>query len=207
MSQEIVKQRRTTGVRRNDFIDLLVNASVSEEELKSDDYNKFTANDDKDDEVVETPQANTGHSKLVKKLDDDEIAASTLTYLLYELAKNPTVQERLYEELCNVKLESDDFYDTVMNKLPYLNAVVSETLRKYPPVNRLERRAGVSGYKLGGVTLQKNQMVYVSQYAMQHDPELFPDPESFQPERFLPENKHLIVPYSYNPFGTGSTQF
>ena len=50
MSQEIVKQRRTTGVRRNDFIDLLVNASVSEEELKSDDYNKFTANDDKDGE-------------------------------------------------------------------------------------------------------------------------------------------------------------
>lgn len=126
---------------------------------------------------------------------------------MYELAKDPTVQERLYEELCNVKLESDDFYDTVMNKLPYLNAVVSETLRKYPPVNRLERRAGVSGYKLGGVTLQKNQMVYVSQYAMQHDPELFPDPESFQPERFLPENKHLIVPYSYNPFGTGPRNF
>lgn len=126
-----------------------------------------------------------------------------MSHLLYELAKNPTAQERLKDELINVDTESNDFYETVMNKLPYLNAVVNEVLRKYPPVNRVERRTGVSGYKLGGVPLEKNMMVYVSVYAMHHNPEYFPDPEAFKPERFLPENKHLILPYTFNPFGQG----
>lgn len=100
MSHEVVKQRRTTGVRRNDFIDLLVNASVSEEELKSDDYDKFTANDDKDgkqrlmslkftflffyflDKISEDSQAKPSHSKLAKKLDDEEVLAQCMIFFV-----------------------------------------------------------------------------------------------------------------------------
>jgi len=126
---------------------------------------------------------------------------------LFELARNPEVQQRLYEEVQSaiegLVPNTDQYYDTVINRIPYLDCVMKETLRKYPPVIRLERRVGIDDYKLGGVPLEKDQLVQIPTYAVHHNPEYYPDPERFNPDRFLPENKHLLVPYTYLPFGQG----
>ena len=136
-----------------------------------------------------------------------ETTASAITHCLFELATNPDVQERLKQELeeslQGLDPNSNEYYDMMMNKIDYLDAVIKETLRIYPPLVRVERRVGVDGYKLGGVQLEKGQMMYACVYALHHNAEYFPDPERFDPDRFMPENKHLIVPYSYMPFGQG----
>lgn len=84
-----------------------------------------------------------------------------------------------------------------------MNACISETLRKYPPLNRLERRCSQAGYKIAGIELQKDTLIEIPCYAVHYNPKYFPEPEVYRPERFLPENKHLLVPYSYLPFGQG----
>ena len=157
----------------------------------------------------------------MKKLDDDEIiaqciiffiagfetTASTISHCLFELAQNPEVQERLnveiHKALEGIEPNTDQYLDTVMHNITYLDAVIKETLRKYPPLPRVERRVSVTSCSLGGIALKKDQMVYVSVYGLHHNPEYFPCPEQFRPDRFMPENKHLIVPYSYLPFGQG----
>ena len=94
-------------------------------------------------------------------------------------------------------------YET-LSKLPYLDGVISETLRKYPPVVRLNRVAWQK-CRLGntGITLEKGSVVNILVYAMHHNEQFFPLPDKFKPERFLLENRHQILPYGYLPFGIG----
>lgn len=90
-----------------------------------------------------------------------------------------------------------------MTGIPYLDAVVKESMRKYPPVKRLERRVEVEEYQLGNVLLKKDQLVEIPCLAVHRSEEYYPEPEVFNPDRFMPENKHLLVPYTYLPFGQG----
>ena len=73
-----------------------------------------------------------------------------------------------------------------------------------PPVPRLQRRVGTDTYKLNGVTLPKDVTVEVAVYAIHHSDEYYPEPSKFNPDRFMPENKHKLVPYTYLPFGAGT---
>ncbi len=145
---------------------------------------------------------------------------------MFELSQNQDIQERLVNELekalSELDPESDEYYDTVMNKIPFLEATIKETLRKYPPVVRLDRRVGVDNYQLAGIPLDKDITVEVSTLAVHRSEEYYPgklkcifknfynktfssflEPMRFNPDRFMPENKHLLVPYTYIPFGIG----
>lgn len=79
-----------------------------------------------------------------------------------------------------------------------------ETLRKYPPLP-IMFRVCTQDYAIpdSHVVLKKGQKVAVSILGMHRDPDYFPDPDVFDPERFSPENKDKMVPYSYLPFGEG----
>lgn len=120
---------------------------------------------------------------------------------------NPAVQSRLVAVLdealgADVDKASSEYYDKVMMGIPYLDAVVKETLRKYPPVPRLTRVVG-EDTKVAGVDMPKGSAVNVSVYAVHHDPEYYPEPERYNPDRFMPENKHRLVAHTYLPFGDG----
>ena len=56
---------------------------------------------------------------------------------------------------------------------------------------------------MNGLQLEKGTLIEISTQVVHHDPEYYPDPFAFNPERFMPENKHNIVPYTYIPFGHG----
>lgn len=160
-----------------------------------------------------------GKSK--NSLDDDEIIAniilfflagfettsSALVHTLFHLAQDQEVQNRLLSEiekaLHGLDITSGQYYETVMSKIPYLDACIKETLRLYPPLPRLERRVNIDGYNLGGVQLENDQLVTISAFAIMRNPSLFPNSLSYNPERFMPENKHLLTPYTYMPFGDG----
>ena len=133
-----------------------------------------------------------------------ETTAGTLSFCSYELALNPEIQERLYEEVMSaIDIKGDISYED-LSKLPFLDAVLSETMRLYPPVLRLERKC-LTDYKLGdtGIQLRKGDNIEVPVYAIHHSEEYYPDPFQFNPDRFMPENRHQIKPYTYLPFGAG----
>ena len=133
-----------------------------------------------------------------------ETTASTLTYCTYELALQPKVQDRLCNEVKAALDSNGEISYQELAKLPLLDAVLSETLRLHSPAIRLARLASTD-YKLGdtGITLFKGQQVEIPIYAIHHAEEFYPEPFKFKPDRFMPENRHLIKPYTYLPFGGG----
>jgi hypothetical protein len=79
-----------------------------------------------------------------------------------------------------------------------------ETLRKYPPVPGLNRIC-TKDYKVPGsnIMIKKDTKVWIPVLGLQRDPEFYPDPEKFDPERFSEENKNERHPYTFIPFGEG----
>ncbi|XP_038200907.1 cytochrome P450 3A11 [Arvicola amphibius] len=131
-----------------------------------------------------------------------ETTSSTLAFTLYLLATHPDIQKKLQEEI-DVALpnKAPPSYDKVM-EMEYLDMVLNETLRLYPIANRLERVCK-QDVEMDGVFIPKGSIVMVPLYALHHDPQYWPEPMAFRPERFSKENKGSIDPYVYMPFGNG----
>jgi len=132
-----------------------------------------------------------------------ESMATTLSFASYELSRRPEVQEKLYEEIAGaVDSDGEIDYDLLQN-MPFLDAVVSETLRMHTISIRLGRMAA-EDYKLGdtGIVVEKGQTVEIPVYAVHHCEELYPNHSLFDPDRWMPETSHKLVPYTYLPFGT-----
>uniref|UniRef100_A0A3Q3EKN4 unspecific monooxygenase n=1 Tax=Labrus bergylta TaxID=56723 RepID=A0A3Q3EKN4_9LABR len=131
-----------------------------------------------------------------------ETSATTLTFLAYTLAQNPAVMKRLQEEIDVTFPDMGPVQYEALMQMEYLDSVVNECLRLYPPAARLERVAKEK-VKINGITIPKDMLVMVPVYALHHDPELWPEPKEFRPDRFSKENKQNIRPYTYLPFGAG----
>ena len=88
--------------------------------------------------------------------------------------------------------------------LPYLDMVVSETLRKYPPLGFLDRVC-LADYKVpnSDLVIEKDTPVFISVIGSHYNPEYFPNPEKFDPLRFTEEAKNSRPSYVYFPFGDG----
>jgi cytochrome P450 family 6 len=80
-----------------------------------------------------------------------------------------------------------------------------ETLRKHPPVARVERLCTTDKYHVQGTkaNLRKGDVVAIPVRGLHYDPRYYPEPEKFDPDRFLPENKQKRSPYVFLPFGSG----
>ncbi|KAM6976475.1 cytochrome P450 3A40-like [Aplochiton taeniatus] len=131
-----------------------------------------------------------------------ETSSSSLGFLSYQLATNPDAQQKLQEEIDeHCPDESRPTYETLM-KMEYLDMVINESQRLYPIANRIERMTKCT-VEVNGVTIPKDTVIMIPVYALHRDPVLWPEPETFKPERFSEENKDTIDPYSYLPFGAG----
>ncbi|KAH8401477.1 hypothetical protein KR009_005750 [Drosophila setifemur] len=139
-----------------------------------------------------------------------ETVATCLSFTSYELLINPEVQDKLYEEILAVEEELQGKpldYDTLMG-MKYLDCVVSESLRKWPPAFVLDRMCSAD-FQLRDeegnvkVNICANDLLHIPIIAIHHDPDNFPEPEEFRPERFDDEHKHEIRPFTYLPFGVG----
>ncbi|XP_076349641.1 cytochrome P450 3A8-like isoform X2 [Tachypleus tridentatus] len=133
-----------------------------------------------------------------------ETTASALSYIVYLLALNQDCQNKLYQEIDEtLHSQEHEIYEAV-SSMKYLDAVVCESIRIYPPA-AFGKRCALEDYTFDdiGLTIPKDTPVRFPIYAMHHDPKNFPDPEKFDPDRFLPENKSNIIPYTYMPFGAG----
>lgn len=137
-----------------------------------------------------------------------ESSAAVLSALTYELALNPNIQEKLHKEITEVNEQLNGNvidYDT-LQKMKYLDQVVSETLRKWPPFPKTERICVKDFHFDDGITklnIEKGTSISLPIYPLHHDPKYFPNPSVFDPDRFSDDNKGNIQAGTYLPFGIG----
>ncbi|HEU4706264.1 MAG TPA: cytochrome P450 [Solirubrobacterales bacterium] len=132
-----------------------------------------------------------------------DTSTSTLTFMLYELARHPEVVRRLHEEQDRVLSGASPTAGQLEKEMPYLDMVLDEVLRLYPPAWIGPRRA-VREFEFGGCTVPRDAYVNYCSWASHRLPEVFPEPEAFVPERFTRERKAALPRGAYVPFGGGS---
>lgn len=214
-----MKVRDEKKIHRPDMINMLMQVrkgTVSDEEDKGHQQ----LNDEGFSTVHESE---IGKMSVQRKWADHELVAqcflffvagfdtssTLLTFLTYELALNQNIQEKLYHEIyeTNQLLGQGQHveYD-VLQKMKYLDQVVSETLRKWPPAAITDRLC-VKDYlytdEKHKFIIPKGTAFWLPICGLHYDPHYFPDPEKFDPERFNDENRNNIVAGSYIPFGIG----
>lgn len=213
----IIEQRKKTGQVRNDFLQLLLDTAneVSEEEKweeneKGDIASNYAEQNEGQQMFKMATNKKLTMNELVAQcviffLAGYETTASTLSYATYLLALYQNEQEKLREEVDNVLKENNGklTYEVIQN-MKYLDNVISETLRIFPPAVRLERIADAD-YKLGdtGITIEKGMTISIPVYCLHRDPKYYPEPEKFDPDRFTAEERARRDPYTYLPFGAG----
>ena len=126
-----------------------------------------------------------------------ETTASTLAWALYWIQRTPAVRNTLKAELATVA--SDDLAELV--RLPYLNAVCQETLRICPIAPVTFPRSPRQDFQLMGQTIPPNVLLMPCTYLLHRRPDIYPNPETFRPERFL---ERQFSPYEFIPFGGGN---
>ncbi|XP_014471362.1 PREDICTED: probable cytochrome P450 6a20 isoform X2 [Dinoponera quadriceps] len=134
-----------------------------------------------------------------------ETSSSTMTNTLYELAQNHMIQNTLRVEINHVYAKHGGAltYDSI-KEMEYLDKVVKETLRKYPPATFLMRQS-TSNYTFEGtkINIPKKQPILIPVYAIQRDPNIYPNPDVFDPERFERKLVQSRDAMFYLPFGDG----
>jgi cytochrome P450 len=125
-----------------------------------------------------------------------ETTATALAWALYDLGSHPEVLEKLRAELTALGFNPDL---ELVTKSPYLTAVCNETLRLHTLLPEVARVL-VSPLEIAGYMLNPGESVGVSVMAIHHDPEIYPEPERFIPERFI---GRTYSPFEFLPFGGG----
>jgi cytochrome P450 len=130
-----------------------------------------------------------------------ETLSNALPFTWYLLSQHPAIEARLHDEIDSVL---GDRLPTLedLSRLPYTEMVLAESMRVYPPVWFLGRRA-LQPYDVGGFTIPKGSFVVLSQWVTHHDPRYYPDPDTFDPERWTPEARASRPKFAYFPFGAG----
>uniref|UniRef100_A0A8C8SHW4 Cytochrome P450 4V2 n=1 Tax=Pelusios castaneus TaxID=367368 RepID=A0A8C8SHW4_9SAUR len=169
--------------RRRAFLDMLLNAT-------DDEGNKLSYVDIR--EEVDTFMFE-GH----------DTTAAAMNWVIYLLGCHPEAQKKVHSELDEVfgnserPVTMDD-----LKKLRYLECVVKEALRLFPSVPFFARTTSEDCY-IRGFKVPKRTEVVIVPYVLHREPEIFPDPEEFRPERFFPENSSGRHPFAYVPFSAG----
>ncbi|GFY41649.1 cytochrome P450 3A21, partial [Trichonephila inaurata madagascariensis] len=214
----IIEERRKTGQTRNDFLQLLIDTSKETmqdqkiEEARNDE--QIMSNYNIDDNTY-LPIRNAAHKNLseiemvgqcvIFFIAGYDTTANTLACASYLLALYPEIQEKLFAELKEVvKKTGSEFTYEAMQEMKYFDNVIAETLRLYPVTPRLERVADVDlKLKEADITIPRDMIVTIPIYPLQRDPEIYPNPDVFDPDRFTAEERAKRDPYTYLPFGAG----
>ncbi|XP_046679192.1 LOW QUALITY PROTEIN: probable cytochrome P450 6a13 [Homalodisca vitripennis] len=134
-----------------------------------------------------------------------ETSSNTIMFCLYELACDSRIQDKLsleVEEVLN-RYEGGISYQALL-EMTYMDQVINETLRRYPPFPYLTRCC-TEDYDVpkSSLTIKKGHHITIPVYSLHHDPEHFPEPFTFNPDRFSPENSKDRHPCVFMPFGEG----
>ncbi|XP_013188346.2 cytochrome P450 6B5 [Amyelois transitella] len=202
LMKEVFADRQNKPSNRNDFIDLILNWK-KESCITGDKIQNMKG------DINEKVSLEVNDDLLVSQISSFfaagyETSATTMHYTLYELAKNQEAQQRVLDEIDEYLLRHKNKigFDCITD-LPFTDACFNEVLRLYPVLGILTREV-VDDYTLPcGAVIEKGVRVHIPVHHLHHNPDFFPDPEEFRPERFYGDEKRNIKPYTYIPFGEG----
>lgn len=209
---EIIQCRMASKERRNDFLQLMLDALI-EAEKEDPDTNATEKVEGQNNATTETPT----YADVKKVLTSDGVLAqslifiiagfdtisSTLAFVCHSLAIYPECQDKLLEEVDSVIEKNDGklTYESIA-QMHYMDMVISETLRLYPAALRTDRESS-KDCRIKDIVIPKGMVITINVYAVHQNEAFYPDPKKFDPERFSPENKEKRHPCAYLPFGVG----
>lgn len=185
MITETVKMREESGQTRNDFIQLLI-------ELKN--------KENKEEALTMMEVLAEGWLFFNAGF---ETSSTTMSFAVFEISRSEEIQNKAREEARRVlaKHGGEWTYEAMM-ELKYIQQIIDETLRRYPPVTILNRECS-RDFKIDNTIIAKGTKVFIPTYGIHMDPKYYPNPTEFDPERFTEEAKRARHPFAYLPFGEG----
>lgn len=207
--------RRKQAIVRPDMIDALMKA-------KKGTVTHDNENPSKNEGFAAVTESSIGKAKVNREWTDTELISQSFVFFLagfdtvtallvavaYELALNVDVQKKLIEEIRETDrgLNGGNFTYEVLQKMKYMDMVISEALRFRPPAAFFDRlctkdcELNIDGRK---VKIEKGSQLWIPAFGYHRDSKYFPNPEKFDPERFSDANKININLDAYVPFGQG----
>lgn len=184
-TQQKLQESDIYGKRKMTLLELLLNVSVDGHPLSNADIR----------EEVDTFMF-AGH----------DTTTSCISFSAYHIARNPSVQQKLFDEM--VQVLGPDFKSTPLTysnlqELKYLEMTIKEVLRIHPSVPVIGRRS-THDMVIDGQKIPPGIDIAVLIYAIHNNPRVFPEPHRFDPERFNEENSSKRHPYAYIPFSAGA---
>jgi cytochrome P450 len=133
-----------------------------------------------------------------------ETTANALAWIWYALSTSPAAESRLHDELDRV-LQGRPPTTADIGALTFVEKVVTEAMRLYPPAWIVGRRA-LGAYPIAGYVAPPGALLLMSPFIVHHDSRFYPEPERFHPDRWTPEFKASLPRFAYFPFGGGPRQ-
>ncbi|KAL0107514.1 hypothetical protein PUN28_014676 [Cardiocondyla obscurior] len=188
---EIIEERKERNIIRQDLIH-----SLMQTQEKNDRVHKIGMDD------IVSQAFNFFFASI-------DLTSKLMCFVAHELAVHQDIQDRLREEVQRHFTESDEISYKSLMKMNYMDMVVTEILRKYPPLPFIDRLC-IKKYELPpaqpgceNIIVEPGDSIIFPVYSLHHDPKYFAEPEKFDPDRFNEKNKGNILQYTYLPFGVG----
>lgn len=214
---DTMKAREEKGIVRHDMINLMIQAKKGSLTHEKESTEKMVEG------FATVEESTLGKTTVKRQWEDDDLTAqcfifffagfetisTAMTFMAYELVVNPDCQKKLQQEIdeMNENIGGKRVNYEQVQGMKYMDQVVCETLRKWPPaplIDRLAARDTEIEYDDGKrFMMEKDTNFYMPIYGFHHDEKYFPNPAKFDPERFSEENRKNIDPDTYLPFGIG----
>lgn len=218
---DAMNMRKKQNIYRPDMINIMM--EVREGNLKypvEDNNNK--SNKMEADGFATVEESDVGRTSVTQKWNDNEIVAQCLLFFVagfetsstmltltsYELVANPDIQQKLYEEIVqtNEDVNGNPITYDILQKMKYMDQVICEILRKWPPAVQTDRLC-IKDYVYNDgkhkFNVEKGITFLIPILGLHRDERYFPNPERFDPDRFNDVNRDNIIPGTYIPFGVG----
>ena len=178
----IINEHKIQRNRKSDLLTLLMNAkdddtgeSMNERQLRDEVFTFFLA----------------GH----------ETTANLMAWFFYEMSLNQEISKKVGKEIENEISSGAPNYESLL-KLTYTRRVIDEVLRLHPPAWVIARSSSKEDV-MDGYKVPKGSLIAICTYTLHRNPKFWPEPEKFDPDRFLPEISAIRPKYAYIPFGGG----
>jgi cytochrome P450 len=178
----MIAERRASGEDKGDLLSMLLLAQDEDSSTMTDKQVRDEA--------------------LTLFLAGHETTANALTWTWYLLSQNPEAEARFHAEIDRVLAGRLPTFDD-LPQLKYVEMVFAESMRLFPPAWGIGRRP-IQDYRVGEYEIPARSVVLMSPYVVHRDARWFPEPERFDPDRWLPENVAARPKFSYFPFGGGA---